>query len=759
MPPPAASAARGAAPRPVSRGGGRGRPAPPIVLAARGITIKVGNNAAMSFDTETLRWAGAWAGGFLDLSHTSEVRIQGNGAAMPGGPLAFSTLVGPGWAKADNFTDPRPGQFGALPAEWAHYKGLYRHGQQVVLSYSVGNVDVLELPGSAMSRDSVAFTRTLHIAPSTQPLALLVCDLAGGSPVVRSHFTSTSRNPKIDADNSLTLTSRDGATTVTVASPPDGLKLELVENTRIVARLAPSPTPVNFKLIICKRSPELSRQSLDLPKSTSEIEDLPSLCKGGPALWGEPIVTQGHRAADNKAYVVDTIAPPENNPWHAWMRPVALDFFSDGRCAVSTMNGDVWIVSNIDDNLQRVSWKRFATGLYEPLGLRIVDDQIYVLGRDQITRLHDLNGSGEADFYENFSNGGVTSPIYHAFKMDLQTDSEGNFYYCVDGNQIPINVPMHGAVLKVSKDGKRTEVVCTGLRAANGSGMSPDDELVCSDNQGYWTPVCRINLVKPGGFYGHCGDPRAFSREELARAPKVYDPPLCWIPYEKDNSTGGQIFVSNRNWGPLDRHMLSTSYGKCRLFEVMWERVEGVAEGATVELPLEFDSGIQRARANPADGQIYVCGLKGWQTAASHDGCLQRVRYTGKPFRLPTDVHLKSNGIAITFDCPLDPTTANDDQSFGVEEWNYRWSQEYGSKKYKPSDGAKVGTDEVNVKSAKLLADRKTVFLEIPTIHPVMQMGIQVHINAADGTPIECEVDETINHLPGSSMPAVLSNQ
>jgi hypothetical protein len=40
-----------------------------------------------------------------------------------------------------------------------------------------------------------------------------------------------------------------------------------------------------------------------------------------------------------------------------------------------------------------------------------------------------------------------------------------------------------------------------------------------------------------------------------------------------------------------------------------------------------------------------------------------------------------------------------------------------------------------------------------------MQMGIQVHINAADGTPIECEVDETINHLPGSSMPAVLSNQ
>ena len=50
------------------------------------------------------------------------------------------------------------------------------------------------------------------------------------------------------------------------------------------------------------------------------------------------------------------------------------------------------------------------------------------------------------------------------------------------------------------------------------------------------------------------------------------------------------------------------------------------------------------------------------------------------------------------------------------------------------------------------------MFLEIPTIHPVMQMGIQIHINAADGTPIECEVDPTINHVPGSPRPAVLTS-
>jgi hypothetical protein len=66
--------------------------------------------------------------------------------------------------------------------------------------------------------------------------------------------------------------------------------------------------------------------------------------------------------------------------------------------------GEVWIVSGLDESLEHLRWRRFATGLNQPLGLRVVDGVIHVLGRDQITRLHDVNGDGEADFYECFSN-------------------------------------------------------------------------------------------------------------------------------------------------------------------------------------------------------------------------------------------------------------------------------------------------------------------------------------------------------------------
>ena len=79
-------------------------------------------------------------------------------------------------------------------------------------------------------------------------------------------------------------------------------------------------------------------------------------------------------------------------PYKSWMRFGGMDFFSDGHtAAICTWSGDVWIVSGIDDKLDHVKWRRFAAGLFQTLGLKIVNDEVYVLGRDQITRLHDLN--------------------------------------------------------------------------------------------------------------------------------------------------------------------------------------------------------------------------------------------------------------------------------------------------------------------------------------------------------------------------------
>ena len=72
------------------------------------------------------------------------------------------------------------------------------------------------------------------------------------------------------------------------------------------------------------------------------------------------------------------------------MRLGGFDFFADGdRAAVCSWQGDVWLVHGLADVSGKLRWRRIASGLFQPLGLKIVDEQIYVLGRDQITLLHD----------------------------------------------------------------------------------------------------------------------------------------------------------------------------------------------------------------------------------------------------------------------------------------------------------------------------------------------------------------------------------
>jgi hypothetical protein len=56
------------------------------------------------------------------------------------------------------------------------------------------------------------------------------------------------------------------------------------------------------------------------------------------------------------------------------------------------------------------------------------------------------------------------------------------------------------------------------------------------------------------------------------------------------------------------------------------------------------------------------------------------------------------------------------------------------------------------VKSAKLLPDGKTVFLEIPDFKPVMQMLIKYDLEAKDGTVMRDEVACTLNAVGGQKM-------
>src|SRR5205085_3364153 len=132
------------------------------------------------------------------------------------------------------------------------------------------------------------------------------------------------------------------------------------------------------------------------------------------------------------------------------------------------------IVSGVDGKLGTVHWKRFASGLRQPLGLKIVNDVIYTAGRDQITKLHDLNGDGEADFYENFNNDAGLTLQRHEFVMDLQTDAKGNFYFGRSGHYVASKRGDNCCIFKLSRDGSKLERFASGFRETNGLSIGPD---------------------------------------------------------------------------------------------------------------------------------------------------------------------------------------------------------------------------------------------------------------------------------------------
>ena len=411
---------------------------------------------------------------------------------------------------------------------------------------------------------------------------------------------------------------------------------------------------------------------------------------------------------------------------------------------MGSISGDVWLVSGLQEDSRALTWKRFATGLYQPLGVKIVEGKIYVLGRDQITRLHDRDGDGEADFYENFNNDAMVAENFHCFTLNLETDSEGNFYYAQGAPWPPnIKTPHQGILFKVSPNGQSFESFADGLRGPNGMAIGPNDMITYSDNEGHWLPTCSLQLIRPGGFHGM--KPTAHLHEDV---PTTFEQPICWIPHAIDNSPGDQIWLHGKQWGPLDGKMLLSSYGKSSLSLVLLQDIDGTIQGGTVKLPLKFRSGLIRGRQNPYDGHLYVCGISNWQTTGVIPGGFYRVRPTGRPLHAPVELEARRDGIAITFATPVHRELATDPESFNVEQWNYRWIDQYGSPHYSVNDPEEEGHDTLKIERIELSPDERTITLKIPGLKPVMQMKIAYNLETATGDRLRNEIYNTIHRLP-----------
>jgi len=442
------------------------------------------------------------------------------------------------------------------------------------------------------------------------------------------------------------------------------------------------------------------------------------------------------------SYALTTLRPKDFKP-----RVGGIDFLPDGRMVICNWEpeGGVYIVDGIQGDARNVRVKRIAAGLAEPLGIKVVGKDIYVLQKQELTKLIDHNGDDVIDEYFAVANGwGVTSN-FHEFAFGL-VYKNGHFYANLatainpGGSSTQPQNPDRGKVIKIAPNGS-FEFVAHGLRTPNGIGLGYRNEIFITDNQGDWLPSSKLLHFKPGAFFG------SRSVNPTGTQGLVEMPPVVWLPQgEIGNSPSEPILLVN---GPYKGQMAHGDVTYGGLQRVFVENIEGQLQGVVFRMTQGLEAGINRVKSGP-DGAIYVGGIGStgnWGQEGKERFGLQKLTYTGKPTFEMLAVRAMTNGVEIEFTQPIAEGVGEAPREYMVDMFRYQPTAEYG--------GPKLDETQLPVRSVTLSRDRKKAFLELQGMKPgrVVHVRLDSGIASANGLPLwSTEAWYTLNRIPTNRM-------
>lgn len=663
-------------------------------LTPRALVFPLGDHCFLAYDVDLLRVAAVWSTADSPFVNAGSAVIsypyQGNKA--PGGTTSLPIPNGPLWYQngiyagvgvgQPRFQDPRrelPAEEkvvqGGLDPTLARFLGISLTSGGTI-HYEVGRtIEVSER--FALQQDGL--WRHLQIGPHAEPVYVVLAK-----------------------ENK----------TISVRCQGDGVVESLQRH--LVCRIRSSSKPQSVSI-------------LHVPHDQSLLRSATSRLSGGktPAKrWPDEVRLPLPPANLERVLNLEELPLPLENPYGRAVRAASVDFFADGRAALVTFDGDVWLGNRFRPGATEVVWTRFTSGLHEPLSLQIRDEEIFVFDRNGIWRLVDRDENGEADFHELFCSRIDQTADTREFAAALEVEQDGSFLVCKPGQ-----TGTFSAVLRISRDGKNVQLLARGFRQPM-LGYDPQTgQIAASDQQGQWVPSTPVLFIEQDGYYGYPYDDADRQRDIV--------PPLTWIPHQICGSSMSIVWGRDATIGPLNDQPILVSYNPAKLILIHTDVDESTAQGGAtpLELPLAH-APLLKAAINPADGLLYVTGFKIWGTAATSPTFLGRVRTNStETWTLPIAVRVLRRGILLNFTEPVDRSTAKNAGLYSVRRWNYKRTAEYGSAHYR-LDGS-TGSESLPVASVELSNDGRSVFLAIPDMREVMQLEVTYKILAEDGTPIE----------------------
>lgn len=426
-----------------------------------------------------------------------------------------------------------------------------------------------------------------------------------------------------------------------------------------------------------------------------------------------------------------------------WFRPRvgAMDFLPDGRLLVATWDslGAVYALKGAETgDTSRIEIQRIAAGLHEPLGMKVVDGDIFVLQKQELTQLIDHDEDGIIDEYRAICNSFGVTADFHEFSYGLAY--EDGYFYATLGLAMRLMAheeqhPDRGTTIKIDRKGNYS-IVNTGLRQANGVGRGVDGELFLTENQGQWVPSCKVIHLRSGDFHGcrfHTGD---------RYDGQIMTPPAVWLPQDEIGNSPSQPVPLNL--GPYQNQMLHGEVTHGGLKRVFLEKVDGAYQGAVFRFSQGLEAGINRLVWGP-DGALYAggVGMNGnWWWNNSQYG-LQKLSYNGQSVFEMLAVRARPDGLEIEFTEALGEGQGEQPGDYQIQQWWYEPTASYG--------GPKKDLERLTVQKVELSEDRKKARLYIAGVQPgrVLYIRLPEDMSGAAGRKLwSGEAWYTMNAIP-----------
>lgn len=462
----------------------------------------------------------------------------------------------------------------------------------------------------------------------------------------------------------------------------------------------------------------------------------------------------------------------------------SMAFLPDGRLALGTFDpmqrtetdlpdidskpsDKIYALSNLErGEADAVKVEVIADGVYEPLGMCVVGDALYVSHRKAISRLTDEDKDGTYETRRDVASG-WEGWNYHQFTFGL-VHMDGRLYAGLStamappawegmGTNAAPNGPMRGCIIEVDLASETAHVIAGGVRTPNGLGAGPEGSLFYADNQGSWFPTSTLSEVVLGRFFGHYNNtnvvpklaeryPKGGIASAWADRPRA--PAAVLLPQnELANSPSESVLIPT---GPYAGQMLVGEITAGGIRRIFLERVNGQWQGAAFRFTQGLSCGINRLAWAP-DGSLYAGGIGAsgnWSWNDTRFG-LDRLVPNGTSAFEMLAVRATPDGLDIEFTRPIAAEFLSNAANFEVESWTYAPTREYG--------GPKIGQRTHAVRSATASADGTRVRLAIEGLRTGTCVRVRTDPVASDGTRIwSTEAWYTLNHVPRATEPGRL---